>query len=1061
MLLLLATGAARAEPGPWLRIETGAHEALINGLALLDGGRAVVTVSDDKTARVWSAGRLDPQEVLRPPIGPQDQGALYAVAANAAGRIAVAGRIGTPGNYAIALFQHPPAGGAAPASLPGGWAAPPGADPAAAPAVATTRPLGTISGLPHEVSALRFAPNGNLLAVGMQANGGLRLFDIKASAELPGDPSYGGAVRGIDFDPQGHIATTSDDGKVRFYGADGQRFPPLGLGPGARPWGIAFSPDGRMLAVGDRLRPLVWLIDPASQRVIRALEGAPGRVGGLFALAFGPDGSYLVAAGSYNDPATQRYYARSFNVSGRGAGETPIADDIVTAIGLLPDGMVFTTAEPAVGRTDGTGATSIRRAAHHIDFRDAGLASFRLSADGGRIELPAERGSGRHIVFDLPSRTLELREGGPDMTAPQLESRGLSITDWRGSSAPRVNGRPIRLEPAETARSAAIAPGGEAVAIGTDFFVRYLSPTNQIWRQVADAPVWAVNVSADGRRVVAGLGDGSVHWYSAATGEQLASLFIEPATARWVLWTPEGFFDHNHPTDGTTDGRGLIGYALNRADGKAADFIQIGQLYPSFFRPDMIGLSFRDTDEAREAVLAQRQRVGPVRALLAQGLPPSLRVLDVCGNAGGNATGCPDQPKPRPLDHRGADGVLETDGTQVLIDYKLQSSSAGVGRAILARNQAVITPAAFTIEEDDRSRTLEAAIPLGVGLNVIRLTPVAASGEVEGARERSIELRIVRRPPAVAAVTAQGETREAGTPPAGTPPAGTPAKPAAPAKPPVTLYVLSVGVSHFQHKELDLDNAVNDARAVADLFKGSDPPVYDQAVIATLLDGQVTSANIAAGIAAIAKQAGPDDVVVLFFAGHGQQVDGKYFYAPVDFGMHDQDLFHRAMAGHAGKDDPLDELFRREGFGQAQMLAAIQAIQASRVALILDTCFSASIATQDAVMRRDTNATVTNGLGHASGRFVLSSATALALDSAGAAASLPTDQQGHGLFTSFLLRALRGEADNDRTGRIDVYKLTMFTLRAVAKATASLREAQEPSYFLNGQFFNLRAVAVN
>jgi hypothetical protein len=112
-------------------------------------------------------------------------------------------------------------------------------------------------------------------------------------------------------------------------------------------------------------------------------------------------------------------------------------------------------------------------------------------------------------------------------------------------------------------------------------------------------------------------------------------------------------------------------------------------------------------------------------------------------------------------------------------------------------------------------------------------------------------------------------------------------------------------------------------------------------------------------------------------------------------------------------------------------------------------------------MRRDTNATVTNGLGHASGRFVLSSATALALDSAGSAASLPTDQQGHGLFTSFLLRALRGEADTDRTGRIDVYKLTMFTLRAVAKATASLREAQEPSYFLNGQFFNLRAVAVN
>ena len=143
------------------------------------------------------------------------------------------------------------------------------------------------------------------------------------------------------------------------------------------------------------------------------------------------------------------------------------------------------------------------------------------------------------------------------------------------------------------------------------------------------------------------------------------------------------------------------------------------------------------------------------------------------------------------------------------------------------------------------------------------------------------------------------------------------------------------------------------------------------------------------------------------------------------------------------------------------MLPAIQSIQAARVAMILDTCFSASIATQDAVLRRDLNTTVTNTLGHAAGRFVLSSSTALALDSAGAAADLPRDADGHGLFTSFMLRALGGEADFDKVGRIDIYKLATFTKRAVERATAEMRQPQQPAFFFAGsQFFDLRAVPV-
>lgn len=44
-------------------------------------------------------------------------------------------------------------------------------------------------------------------------------------------------------------------------------------------------------------------------------------------------------------------------------------------------------------------------------------------------------------------------------------------------------------------------------------------------------------------------------------------------------------------------------------------------------------------------------------------------------------------------------------------------------------------------------------------------------------------------------------------------------------------------------------------------------------------------------------------------------------------------------------------------------------------------------------------------------------------------------------------------------GRIDVYKLAVYTKREVEQATAQLRQTQEPAYFFAGtQFFDVRAV---
>jgi len=1026
-VLASVSPARAADTALHVRIETGEHEAVINALSALPGSNDIISAADDKTARIWSATNLAASGLIRPPIGALDEGALYAVTASA-DLIALGGRIADgKGAFAVQFFSRN-----------------------------GLRPLGALVGMPQPVTALRFSPDGTRLAVGLQDRGGLQVFDVKAQRQLGTDAKYDGTINGLDYDAQNRLVTASSDGRIRLYGAAMGVPVSVELPNKSRPLGIAIAADGKRVVVGDRLKPVVHVLDGANLRPVRTLDGAtaasgtPGaRLGALYIVALGADGT-IFAAGSYRGQDGGRL-VRAWHPDGRPRFEVRVANDSVFALLPHADGVIFATGEPGIGRIDATGRPVAFRSSRHMELRDAGDTQFRISYNGAGIELPAAPDGGR-LVFDAEARELlPLTAMRTNLAAPTDRAGGITVTEWKNTPAPKINGQPIRMEPSETSRSVAVSALNGAAALGTDFFLRFVAPGRELWRKVAPAPVWAVNVSPDGRRVVAGFGDGTVRWYSASNGAELASLFIEPTTQRWVFWTPEGFFAHDQrPPEqiaaGQPDGRSLIGYARNAADGRSAEFIEIGQLYPVFYRPDMVGLSMRDTVVARQSVADQRERLGDVATILGRGLPPSVAVLDSCGREGGSkASGCP---ATRVLDQAPVgDAPLVTSADNLLVQYRLQERGGRLGAVVVRRNKAVIAPSVFVAEEAPRTRTEEALIPLGEGLNVIRITPVNAAGQVEASDGDSKEIRVMRVASSSRSAGAQGGL------------AGIQGrKPTI--KPQVTLYVLSVGVGTFKRPELNLANPVNDAASLARLMEGPSAPVYDKSEVTLLTNEQATSANILKAMGDIAAKALPDDLVLIFLAGHGQQVDGRYYFAPVDFGTRDDELFRRALTATGPQSTrALEELFRREGLGQDKMLPAIQSLQAARVAMVLDTCFSASIATEDAVLRRDVNTTLTNTLGHAAGRFVLSSSTSLALDSAGSGSDQPRDAQGHGLFTSFMMRALAGEADLDRSGRIDIYELASFTKRNVEQATQDMRQPQVPAFFFAGsQFFDVRSV---
>ncbi len=952
---LLAPPAAAGEVGtvPIPVIETGMHGAAINRIDTAAGFLA--TVSDDKTLRLWEIAGGDLLATLRVPAGPGNEGKLYAVAARPDGSVvAVGGWTGVAWDGGAFIYLIDGRG---------------------------LKMRGRIGPFAGTVNHLAFSPDGRFLAAAFSDGVGVKVFDLTASRLIAEDRAWRDAVTWTSFDAGGRLAAVGVEGTLRLYDAGFQAVASRVVA--ARPFSVAFSPDGRQLAVGHLDAARVSLFGGRDLAPAGTLAGAEGRGGALSVVAYGGDGARLFAAGTYGAADGTRFVRR---FDGAGANDIPVGRDTVVDLDAHGGGVAFATAEPSWGLVDGAGRRTGGRGKSVADFRD-GAEAFRVSADGSVVQFGLEQGGRRPLRFDLVARALAPGAGTGGLAAPL--SAGVDVTDWRNGAAPRVDGRPLRLGAGEVARSIAHA-GGRRWLLGADHALRLYDGDALSWAVQVPGTVWTVALAPAAGLAVAGLGDGTVRWYDMADGRERLALFVHADGKRWIAWTPDGFFDH------APGGDSLFGYHLNHGRNRLGELIESAQLYRPFFRRDLVVKALRGGHEAE--IAAQLAQIGKVEHVLGRGLPPRVAAVEVCPAAGGACTAL----------SAGAGREVEMPGDRAVLKVRLEDRGGGIGPLIVRRNGAVVTGEGLRStrlpESGDGDRLDEVRIPLEPGDNALTVSATSGDRRVEvNAREQ---------------VTARLRAPEAGT------------------ELPM-LHVLAIGISAYALPELELANARRDAEAVARLMSEGGRGIYRGVAVTTLLDGAASLDGIRAAFQELAAAAKPEDAVLVFLAGHGLALDGRYVFLPADLPA----ATPEAVRGRGLTQDVLAELFAR--------------VPASRMMLMIDTCFAGSIDDRIGRMARDD--TWVKSLGRSTGRFTLASTSdeQEALDGFG----------DNGVFTGVLLEGLRGKADTvasgDNSGAVDVYEIARFTKAQVPAVVRDVAPGhkQEPAFHFEGSdFFPISSV---
>ena len=821
--------------------------------------------------------------------------------------------------------------------------------------------IGLLKGHDDAVLSLDFSPDGDRLVSGSTDDTAI-IWDLHSKTPLYRLTGHQGDVNAARFTADGSaVVTASDDDTLKLWDVtDGTLLRTL-TGHTDKVVALAVSVRDGTVASGG-LDGTIRLWDLHTGRTVKEITQGTE----VMSLSFSPDGRLLLS-GVGRAPYQCHVWEAA---SGQEVATYDGHDNIVLATAIAPDGV---TAATAGGDNNEIHLWDVHSGKLTRVMIGVGRAvwSVGFSPDGGSIAWGVDKAEGAPerpgpLGFGLRLPTPDTSTGEPK---PLRSSEGFArATTKLGplSLQTRASGEFGYLDLLDVVKGGAVVATikrGEDAGYAHNTYT--FTPDGKTVIS-GGGHGFLSTYDLQGRKVAEFVGHTSDVWAVAVSpdGRWLLSGSDDQTVRLWNLATHENVASLFYGKNGewvlwtpqgyyaaSPSGDAHVGWHVNEGEGSPARFVSAAQLKKHFYRPDIVTRALI----LRSAERAVQEANGTDFALdeLLQRKPPDFSIA-------GPADRSQQKSDTAPITLRVPPATDAVDGFDITVNGRRIASRAAGDRAA-----------------DDPSRELRTfQVPLSGGENAIEIKGYNAIGQT------AQTLTLLR--PDQAALDRRN-----------------------------TLYVVAIGVDDYPNFNQNLTFAGADARGFQEVLVAKAGALHARIKSLVLAnkggDEPPTAANIRAALEAF-REAGPDDTIVLFLAGHGVNDGPDYLFLPTDAKI-DGKVWDKStvIAWEALQD-------------------AIETSKGRRIMLV-DTCHSGN-AFNPRLIKDAADASI---------------AVYAATDAETLAQERPA--LGHGVFTYAVIEGLKGGADLSKDKRVEAEELSTYVAATVRKLTD---DKQQPIFSESG-----------
>ncbi len=1019
---LLVVGAFSQTGVPRIVINSMGHSAKVQNLNFTPDGEKIISISEDKTVRVWSANTGEMLKKFESQIGDGSNGMLYASALSPDGNLlAFAGYTLTPDNQVyIAIVD-----------------------------ISKGVQVATALGHTNVVNSLAFTGNGKYLVSGSD-DGTLKVWGVDSSPnyKVALSISVGSPVKYLAMNPVTMDVAVVGEGKneITVYSLallekGGAKFNP-------RFWNkhrgevnkLAYSTDGAFMASSSQSKELIlWRADGSvvkewsseapinamafsfDSKILVALDvqghgvsyGVPGgnkftdfngHDNAVLAAAFSPadNGSYVVASAGGNNNEIYLWNPINGKTIRKVKGKGSAIQDLAFGIGL----------ELFVSQSMNAKANEFKRS---FDFN-----LMKLNATAPKfVSSPQNLNHG----FSLSSEyKLDLPKNKQIENSPDEDGRILDFQALQDGSVAVASDFSLKLYDKNGffqkefvghtggVRAITASPDGRYLASGgedqtiilwklsetgaapslrqtfpdanwANFFSSLpidsltKEPSKKAWKEVIDY------LKANGDKTYKGIDE--VYKNLAETVLPFATLFLTEDN-EWVCWAHKGYFAC------TSSGSQYFGWHVNRGIDKLADFYTAEQYFEILYRPKQMEKSISQGRRVEEILKEEGERIFDLSKLHR----PSAGFFST-----------------EALHDKGLidyqNGKLVTVQKSLTLDVEIFDGGSGVKEVNIYQNDKLVST-----DKDIKTK--------GEDDKVVKSYTLDLLNETNEFKVVVINYQKIESRPEILKIDYVGQVMAT-----------------------TSLHMLVVGINKYQNSAYNLNYAQPDAKSFTDKLV-EQGRIFKSINKIELYDENATKAKIVEGFKSIAAKAQPQDVFVFFYAGHGsldeehkdKEGDSPFYFVPTDV---------TKLYGDA-------QQLMAKGISDDELKDYLTKIRSTKQIVLMDACHSGAALKGMKVRALAGDEKAIVQLARSSGVVVIASSGSKQF-------ATEFDVLKHGVFTYALLEALEGKGDNG-DNKITVNELKFYMEERVPELTKKYGgEAQYPTGFMRGNDFPISVTA--